>query len=132
MTAAPDLTPLVLVYAGGSVFGRLLADDLLAATTARLLLVGPNGGPEREAARDLDPSGERVTAAQAPLDDEAALRALLAGVSAAVLCVRGFRGLPLTLLDACSPRAWPTSTSPIAAAICIASWPAAPPSTRPA
>ena len=101
MTAAPDSTPLVLVYAGGSVFGRLLANDLLAATTARLLLVGPNGGPEREAARDLDPSGERVTAAQAPLDDEAALRALLAGVSAAVLCVRGFRDLPLTLLDAC-------------------------------
>ncbi|HUS17876.1 MAG TPA: saccharopine dehydrogenase NADP-binding domain-containing protein [Chloroflexia bacterium] len=96
--------PELLIYAGGSVFGRLLAADLLAHTPARLLLVGPDGGPEREAARDLDPGGTRVQAARADLEDARALDALLAGKAAAVCCVRGFQGVPSTLVDACATR----------------------------
>jgi len=93
--------PAILIYAGGSVFGRLLAADLLAHTSARLILVGPDGAAERAAAQELDADGRRVQAERASLDDEAALRRLLAGMAAAVCCVRGFRGLPPTLIDAC-------------------------------
>jgi len=93
--------PMVLIYAGGSVFGRLLAADLLAHTPARLLLVGPQPDDERAAARDLDPTGARVRAAQADLADAAGLARLLVGMDAAVCCLRGFQGVPTTLLDAC-------------------------------
>ena len=101
---AADPGPVVLLYDGGSVFGQLLAANLLAATAARLILVGPDGRPERAAARALDPSGARVSTAVAGLDDPAALLPLMEGITAAVCCVRGFRDLPATLLDACAAR----------------------------
>jgi hypothetical protein len=91
-----------VIYAGGSVFGRLLAADLLAHTPARLILAGPVPDLERDAAADLDPSGARVRAAAADLEDPASLAGLLRGVTAAVCCVRGFRGVPATLVDACA------------------------------
>ncbi len=94
----------ILIYAGGSVFGRLLAADLLAHTAACLFLVGPAGGPEARAARELDPSGTRVRAGQADLEDEAGLAQLLDGIDVAICCVRGFRGVPATLIDACTAR----------------------------
>ncbi|MGI8587730.1 MAG: saccharopine dehydrogenase family protein [Chloroflexia bacterium] len=94
----------LLIYAGGSVFGRLMAADLLERTGARLLLVGPKGDAEAQAARDLDPTGERVRAAHADLEDEAGLRAALDGMDAAVCCVRGFQGMPVSLLEACMER----------------------------
>ncbi|MDQ2808643.1 MAG: saccharopine dehydrogenase NADP-binding domain-containing protein [Chloroflexota bacterium] len=93
--------PAVLIYAGGSVFGRLLAADLLAHTPARLLLVGPQPDSERAAARELDPTGERVRAAQADLADAAGLARLLVGMDAAVCCLRDFQGVPTTLPAAC-------------------------------
>src|SRR5205085_12131499 len=93
--------PAVLIYAGGSVFGRLLAADLLERTDARLLLVGRDGGPEEAAARDLDPGGRRIRAGRADLKDGPGLRRLLAGMTVAVCCVRGFRGVPASLVDAC-------------------------------
>ncbi len=101
MAHLPPDRPAVLIYAGGSVFGRLLAADLLAHTTARLLLVGPQPDAERVAARDLDPSGARVRATHADLADAAGLQRLLVGVDAAVCCLRGFQGVPITLVEAC-------------------------------
>src|SRR5690242_11979731 len=99
---AESRTPAVLIYDGGSVFGQLLARELLAQTAARLVLVGPEGQREERAAHALDPAGRRVRAGRANLEDAAGLRDLLEGVDAAVCCVRGFRGVPATLVDVCA------------------------------
>src|SRR3954463_3528623 len=97
-------TPTVLIYDSGSVFGQLLARELLAQTTARLLLVGPEGKREERIARELDPTSGRVRAGLASLEDAAGLHTLLEGVDAAVCCVRGFRGVPATMVDVCAAR----------------------------
>ncbi|HMA34094.1 MAG TPA: hypothetical protein VKY74_06385 [Chloroflexia bacterium] len=102
MHARPTAAPAILIYDGGSVFGQLMAADLLAHTAARLLLAGPQGAPEARAARALDPTGRRVQAARIQLADDAALDGLLTGMDAAVCCVRGFRGVATTLVDACA------------------------------
>ena len=96
--------PVILLYGDGSLFMSLLARELLQHTSARLILAGRDDARARRAAHALDPDGRRVGSGAASLEDGAALLALLDGVAAVVCCVRSFRGLPATLVDACLAR----------------------------
>ncbi len=85
----------------GQRFWPLAGRRFAGHKAARLLLVGPQPDAERAAARELDPTGERVRAAHADLADPAGLAHLLVGMDAAVCCLRGFQGVPTTLVEAC-------------------------------
>jgi hypothetical protein len=88
--AAP---PTVVVYGGDGFFGRLVVDDLLANTGARIVVAGRHSPAERHVS-------PRVTFVRSDLNDLASARATLAGTSVVVHCAGPFQFQAPTLVHA--------------------------------
>jgi hypothetical protein len=71
--------PTVVVYGGTGFFGKLVVDDLLVRTTARIILAGRS----KPRTASVNP---RVTFTPSDLNDPASVRAALVGASVVVNC----------------------------------------------
>ena len=88
--------PLV-IYGGYGVFGRLVAEDLLTHTDARLLIVGRD---RRKVAAYAETLGHRATAAVSDITDLDSVNAVVAGAAGVICCAGPFQTLPLNVLHA--------------------------------
>src|SRR5437870_2849098 len=87
-------TSTVVVYGGAGFFGKLLVDDLLVRTTARIVVASRN----EPRTATLSP---RVTFAASDLKDPVSVRTVLAGASIVVNCAGSYQSQgPALLLEA--------------------------------
>lgn len=87
----------LVIYGGYGVFGKLVAEDLLKFTDARLLLVGRDLGKATRCAREL---GERATAGVSDITDLVSIKTAIADAAGVICCAGPFQTLPLNILRA--------------------------------
>ncbi len=83
--------PTVVVYGGTGFFGKLVVDDLLVRTTARIIVAG-RSKPRTSSVNS------RVTFVTSDLNDPASVRAALAGASVVVNCAGPYQSQGPTLM----------------------------------
>jgi len=89
-------SPHVVVYGGNGFFGRIIVDDLLSHTTARVEIAS-------RSARTVEFPGfeYRVRSVESDLRDEASVRRTIAGADLVIVAAGPFQGMPQTVLQAC-------------------------------
>ena len=87
----------VVIYGGYGVFGRLVAEDLLQHTGARLIIVGRD---RRKAETYASTLGGRATAAVSDIDDFGSVKAVVADAAGVICCAGPFQSLSLNVLRA--------------------------------
>jgi hypothetical protein len=89
-------TPRVVVYGGNGFFGRIIVDDLLRRTPARIEIAS------RTAHRIEFPGFEdRVRFVESDLRDPVSVRRTIARADLLIVAAGPFQGMPLTALEAC-------------------------------
>jgi hypothetical protein len=89
-------TPRVVVYGGNGFFGRIIVDDLLRRTRARVEIAS------RTAHRiDFPGFEDRVRFFESDLRDPVSVRRTIAGADLVIIAAGPFQGMPLTALEAC-------------------------------
>jgi hypothetical protein len=89
-------TPRVVVYGGNGFFGRIIVDDLLRRTRARIEIAS------RTAHRiDFPGFEDRVRFFESDLRDPVSVRRTIAGADLVIVAAGPFQGMPLTALEAC-------------------------------
>jgi hypothetical protein len=89
-------TPRVVVYGGNGFFGRIIVDDLLRHTPARIEIAS------RTAHRIEFPGFEdRVRFVESDLRDPVSVRHTIARADLLIVAAGPFQGMPLTALEAC-------------------------------
>jgi saccharopine dehydrogenase-like NADP-dependent oxidoreductase len=88
--------PRVVVYGGNGFFGRIIVDDLLRHTTARIEIAS-------RSARTVEYPGfeYRVLSVESDLCNEASVRRTIHGADLVIVAAGPFQGMPLTALRAC-------------------------------
>jgi saccharopine dehydrogenase-like NADP-dependent oxidoreductase len=86
----------VVIYGGNGFFGRLLVDDLLRHTSARVDIASRTG-------RVIHFPGfqTRVRFIESDLHDAASVRNTVTGADLVIMAAGPFQGMPLTVLEAC-------------------------------
>jgi Saccharopine dehydrogenase NADP binding domain len=89
-------SPRVVVYGGNGFFGRIIVDDLLRHTTARIEIAS------RSAHTVEFPGFEyRVRSVESDLRNEASVLRTIAGADLVIVAAGPFQGMPQTVLQAC-------------------------------
>jgi saccharopine dehydrogenase-like NADP-dependent oxidoreductase len=89
-------TPRVVVYGGNGFFGRIIVDDLLRRTRARIEIAS------RTAHRiDFPGFEDRVRFFESDLRDPVSVRRTIAGTDLVIIAAGPFQGMPLAALEAC-------------------------------
>jgi hypothetical protein len=89
-------SPRVVVYGGNGFFGRIIVDDLLRHTTARIEIAS------RSACTVEFPGFEcRVRYVESDLRNEASVLHTIAGADLVIVAAGPFQGMPQTVLHAC-------------------------------
>jgi len=88
--------PRVVVYGGNGFFGRIIVDDLLRHTTARIEIAS-------RSARTVEYPGfeYRVLSVESDLRNETSVRRTIHGADLVIVAAGPFQGMPLTALRAC-------------------------------
>jgi Saccharopine dehydrogenase NADP binding domain len=89
-------SPRVVVYGGNGFFGRIIVDDLLRQTTARIEIAS-------RSARTVEFPGfeQRVRSVESDLRNEASVLCTIAGADLVIVAAGPFQGMPQTVLQAC-------------------------------
>jgi len=89
-------SPRVVVYGGNGFFGRIIVDDLLRHTTARIEIASRSG-------RTVEFPGfeYRVRSVESDLRNEASVLRTIAGADLVIVAAGPFQGMPQTVLQAC-------------------------------
>jgi saccharopine dehydrogenase-like NADP-dependent oxidoreductase len=89
-------SPRVVVYGGNGFFGRIIVDDLLRHTTARIEIAS-------RSARTVEfPDFEsRVRSVESDLRNESSVLRTIAGADLVIVAAGPFQGMPQTVLRAC-------------------------------
>jgi hypothetical protein len=89
----------VLVYGGDGFFGRLLVEDLLQSSDARIVVASRTPKPG-----NLPTVPDRLTFVESDLNEYDSVLEALKGINVAICCAGPFQGLTLNLLRACISR----------------------------
>jgi hypothetical protein len=86
----------VVVYGGNGFFGRIIVDELLKRTTARIEIAS-------RTARSVEFPGyeHRVRFVKSDLQDQDSVLRTMAGADVVIVAAGPFQGMPLTVLQAC-------------------------------
>jgi hypothetical protein len=88
--------PRVIVYGGSGFFGRIVVDELLRRTTARIEIASRNSHKVKYPGFE-----SRVRFIESDLKDQGSVQRAVAGAELVIVAAGPFQGMPVTALQAC-------------------------------
>lgn len=96
-TRVQDHSPVVVVYGGSGFFGRLVVEDLLRHSKAKIVIASRNPRPLRWGSFE-----SRVRYVISDIEDRESVKRTLSGARVAVGCIGPFQGQSTNVLRACA------------------------------